>query len=191
MNTLNSSAQIQFPAQRGFVLIVALVLLLVLTILGLAAAQSTSLEERMAGNARNRDLAFQAAEAGLRAAESCLNTGMSICTSFSNNAGGTYEFDPNNPPAPSTQTTPLWEVNGFWSNPAYVLNYTTITGSSLPDVVTQPEVIIEQLPAIAAPGGNIGQQQFGGGSPNIQNYRITAFGTGGDSTATAMLQVIN
>ncbi len=190
MNTQLHNTVIRHTTQRGFVLIVALVLLLILTILGLAAAQSTSLEERMAGNARNRDMAFQAAEAALRAAESCLSTGLAICTSFSNNANGTYLFDPTNPPPPSTLTTPLWEVNGFWSNPANVLSYSTITGSNLPQVALQPEIIIEELPAVAAPGGNIGQQQFGGGSPTIQLYRITAFGTGGDNSATAMLQSV-
>jgi len=191
MNSQHPFTNVRHPAQRGFVLIVALVLLLILTILGLAAAQSTSLEERMAGNARNRDMAFQAAEAGLRAAESCLNTGLAICTSFSNNTAGNYLFDPNNPPPPSNFNTPLWAVNGFWNNPANVLSYNTITGLNLPQVAVQPEIIIEQLPAIAAPGGNIGQQQFGGGTPMIQNYRITVLGYGGDSSATAMLQVIN
>ena len=174
--------------QTGFVLIVALILLLVLTILGLAAAQSTSLQERMAGNARDRDLAFQAAEAGLRAAGSCLNTGMAICNNFTANANGTYVFNPYNPVAPSTNLTPLWNVPNFWNNPAYVLSYPTITGASLPDVAVQPEVIIEQMPAVAAPGSNIGMQQFGGGSPSIQLFRITAYGTGGDSSAVAMLQ---
>jgi len=191
MNSQHPFTNVRHPAQRGFVLIVALVLLLILTILGLAAAQSTSLEERMAGNARNRDMAFQAAEAGLRAAESCLNTGLAICTSFSNNTAGNYLFDPNNPPPPSNFNTPLWAVNGFWNNPANVLSYNTITGLNLPQVAVQPEIIIEQLPAIAAPGGNIGQQQFGGSTPMIQNYRITVLGFGGDNSATAMLQVIN
>lgn len=190
MNALHSATSYRHSKQHGFVLIVALVLLLILTILGLAAAQSTSLQERMAGNARNRDLAFQAAEAALIAAQNCLNTGVAICTSFSTNANGTYLFDPNAPPLPSTQTIPLWDVNGFWSNPAYVLSYPTIVGANLPEVATQPEVIIEQLPAVAGPGGNIGQQQFGGGMPSIQLYRITAFGTGGDSSATVMLQSI-
>ena len=190
MNTQHSFTDLWHPGQRGFVLIVALVLLLVLTVLGLAAAQSTSLEERMAGNARNRDMAFQAAEAGLRAAESCLSAGLPICTSFSTNANGTYLFDPSSPPPPSTLNMPLWDVAGFWSNAGNVLSYNTITGSNLPLVALQPEIIIEQMPAMAAPGGNLGQQQFGGGTPTIQLYRITAFGTGGDTTATAMLQSV-
>jgi type IV pilus assembly protein PilX len=59
--------------QTGMVLITSLVILLVLTILGLAAIQNTSLEERMAGNLRGENIAFQGAEAALRAAEQWLD----------------------------------------------------------------------------------------------------------------------
>lgn len=55
--------------QSGAVLIVSMLLLLVVTVLALGASQSTRLQERMAGSQRNYDLAFQAAEAGLRAGE--------------------------------------------------------------------------------------------------------------------------
>ncbi|MGA9851438.1 MAG: PilX N-terminal domain-containing pilus assembly protein [Gammaproteobacteria bacterium] len=169
-------------AQHGFVLVVALILLLVLTLLGLAAAQSTSLEERMSGNARNQDMALQAAEAGLRAGESCLNAGLSVCSNFGGDTGGTYLFDQSAPP-----TTPLWKTVD-WSDAASVLSYSTVTASDIPSVATQPQIIIEQMPPVAAPGGNLGAQQFGGGAPTIQLYRITALGTGGDSTSTVMLQ---
>jgi type IV pilus assembly protein PilX len=55
--------------QQGAILIVSLLLLLVMTVLALTASQTTRLQERMAGNSRDLDLAFQASEAGLRAAE--------------------------------------------------------------------------------------------------------------------------
>lgn len=55
--------------QRGAVLIVSMLLLLVVTVLALGASQSTRLQERMVGSQRNYDLALQAAEAGLRAGE--------------------------------------------------------------------------------------------------------------------------
>jgi|SRR5712671_3534413 len=55
--------------QRGAALVVSLLLLSVLTILALSASQSTRLQERMAGNARDVDVAFQSAEAGVRNAE--------------------------------------------------------------------------------------------------------------------------
>lgn len=55
--------------QRGAVLVVSMLLLLVMTVLALTASQATQMEERMAGNARDLDLAFQASEAGVRGAE--------------------------------------------------------------------------------------------------------------------------
>lgn len=58
--------------ESGAVLIVALVILLILTILGLAVMESSIIEERSAGNALTRNAAFQAAEAALREGESAL-----------------------------------------------------------------------------------------------------------------------
>jgi len=176
--------------QQGFVLVVALILLLVLTILGLAAAQSTSLEERMAGNYRNNTLAFQAAEAGLRAAESCISSGVAACGGFAANANGVYLFNPGAPPPPSTATTPLWNVANFWATAGNTMTYTTASGMNFPNVASQPQIIIEEMPPVAQPGGNIGTQQYGGGAPGIQLYRITVLGTGGDSSANVMLQAI-
>ena len=60
--------------QRGVVLIVSLILLMVLTLIGVTAMQTSTLEERMAGNAMDRSLAFQAAEAALRAGENELDS---------------------------------------------------------------------------------------------------------------------
>jgi Tfp pilus assembly protein PilX len=51
--------------QEGAVLIVALVLLVVLTMLGISAVESTKLETRMAASTRDYNRAFQAAEANL------------------------------------------------------------------------------------------------------------------------------
>jgi Tfp pilus assembly protein PilX len=53
--------------QRGAVLIVGLVILLVVTMIGLSGQQSTVLQERLAGNMRQNNIALQAAEAGLQA----------------------------------------------------------------------------------------------------------------------------
>jgi type IV pilus assembly protein PilX len=56
-------------AECGAVLLVSLVMLLLLTLIGLAGMRMVQLEERMAGNLRDRQMAFQAAEAALRAGE--------------------------------------------------------------------------------------------------------------------------
>lgn len=55
--------------QAGAALITSLVFLTILTILGMSSLGTALLESRMAGNARDRNLAFQAAETGLRDAE--------------------------------------------------------------------------------------------------------------------------
>jgi len=55
--------------QGGAALITSLIFLTILTILGMSTLGTALLESRMAGNARDRNLAFQAAEMGLRDAE--------------------------------------------------------------------------------------------------------------------------
>ena len=55
--------------QRGVALVVALLLLLVITIVGLAAVRSTTMQQKMTSNFQDRQIAFQAAEAALREGE--------------------------------------------------------------------------------------------------------------------------
>ncbi len=61
--------------QSGIALIIGLVMLLILTIIMIAAVQVTVLEERMAGNSQNQNVAFQAAESALREAEALIDSG--------------------------------------------------------------------------------------------------------------------
>jgi type IV pilus assembly protein PilX len=58
--------------QQGVVLAVALIMLVLLTLLGISAMRSTIMEERMASNSRNDNIAFQLAETTLRQAEAIL-----------------------------------------------------------------------------------------------------------------------
>jgi type IV pilus assembly protein PilX len=51
--------------QRGAVLFVALIVLILLTLLGITAAQVTVLQERMSGNFRVQQLAFERAESAM------------------------------------------------------------------------------------------------------------------------------
>jgi type IV pilus assembly protein PilX len=60
--------------QRGATLVIALIFLIILTMLGTTVASNNTLQERMASNTRNRDLAFQEAEAALRFADTQINT---------------------------------------------------------------------------------------------------------------------
>ena len=59
----------QKNGQKGSAIIVVLMLLTISTLIAINAVGSTILEEKMAGNIRNKHMSFQGAEAGLRAAE--------------------------------------------------------------------------------------------------------------------------
>ena len=61
--------------ERGAVLVVGLIILVVLTLLGITVLQTTVIEEKMANNMNQRQLAFQAAEAALREVEFKLRQG--------------------------------------------------------------------------------------------------------------------
>ncbi|HEY0288250.1 MAG TPA: PilX N-terminal domain-containing pilus assembly protein [Pseudomonas sp.] len=62
-------AALHANAQRGTVLILSLVFLLLLTMLGLSSLQNATLQEKMAGALNRRQVSFQLAEHVLRVAE--------------------------------------------------------------------------------------------------------------------------
>ena len=65
--------------QEGFVLIVGLVILGLLTMLALSSMRDTTMQEKMAGASRDSGLAFQAAESALRDAENCITATTADC----------------------------------------------------------------------------------------------------------------
>jgi len=81
--------------QRGSVLIVSMVLLLVMTLIGMAGIEVTSLEEKMVFNLRDRQVAFEAAEAALLSAEEYLqlDTGDTSIIQFEGGSGGLYSVE--------------------------------------------------------------------------------------------------
>jgi type IV pilus assembly protein PilX len=171
--------------QRGVVLFVALILLVILSLLGVTAARMQTSEERMARNENNRQVGAQAAEAALRNAEAGINGG--LFNAFSGNTAGQYTlFAPNG----------SWVSAINWTNPAQLMSYTAaapFTGpplSSLPASAQSPNYIVEQLPAVTLPGDNIACTGYACPTPTVTVYRITAQGTGADQSTTSLLQSI-
>ena len=76
--------------QRGWVLVVGLVILVMLTILSMALMKTTRLEEKMAGATRDMNLSFQAAETALRAAETFIESKSFAFFNTTNEANGIY-----------------------------------------------------------------------------------------------------
>lgn len=172
--------------QRGVALIMALVFLTLLTILGVTAMSTSSLEEKMATNTRDRNLAFQAAETALLAAETWM-TGLGAEPNFLAGTAddkGLYTFD-------ATAPDPIWETVNW--NGTKVVAYPCTpddgtpsdssscvggTKSEISKVSTQPKYIVEKMGLADS------------AVPGTYAYRITARGTGGSNAAVVMLQSV-
>jgi type IV pilus assembly protein PilX len=165
--------------QRGVIMFVALILLLILSLLGVTAARMQTVEERMARNDDNRQIGQQAAEAALRSAENGLLTG--IYVNFAGNTNGLYA-----PILPNG--SPLTGMD--WSNPANTLPYAGPPMTSMPANAAAPKVVIENLPSVAVAGDDLSVTSLNPSSPPVTVYRVTAQGIGADGTSTTTLQTI-
>ena len=98
--------------QSGAVLVVSLVILLVVTMLAISSMQSSSLEERMAGNTNDRNLAFQSTESALREAEVFVE-GISSLGNFTGSAGlfGRTDAEPSYADAATWSSTRSWPAS--------------------------------------------------------------------------------
>jgi type IV pilus assembly protein PilX len=153
--------------QQGSALIVAMVLLLVMTLLGVTAVRNTTLQERMAGNLRDSNLAFQAAERALRDGETFLRG--AVLPAFTDANGLlTMQEDAGQP--------------AFWN--AYDWDGNSRTAAGVLEVARDPFYVIEELPPVPDEGGS---ERFGP-LPDIGFYRVTAQGVGGSVDAVAILQ---
>lgn len=117
--------------QHGAALITALSILLILTVLGISAMSTSALQERMAGNARDQDVAFEAAETALRAAETYL-AGPYTSGDFVNTSTGAGEryFT-------IAAAADLWRTESTWTG------VPTVTFGM--NVGTAPSYIIQQI----------------------------------------------
>ena len=162
--------------QQGAALITGLIFMVVLTLLAVAAMRTTSLDEKMAGNALNQDAAFQAAEAALRQGVLAVRGG--AVSSTSPFAAGCTTSAPLGLCLPSTTATPVWNTALPFGQTTQSNAAQTYTGTALAGLANQPQYIIELLPDIPAAAGNsrgIGRSSSGGTSTP---FRVTARGWG-------------
>lgn len=96
--------------QRGFALIVSMIVLLVMTVLVINAVRNTSLNEKMSGNYMDRTRAFQAAEQGLRQGEAALAS--DICSGSS----GCQVTSLAPPTVVNATGTPATAIPSSWSD---------------------------------------------------------------------------
>jgi type IV pilus assembly protein PilX len=164
-------------SQSGVVLVVSLIMLLLLMLMGAASVQSTSLEEKMAGNMRDKNLAFQAAESALKAAEASLDPPAALPVFSDAGTNGFYSETSTIPTAAAILTNAFWTA----ANPV-----ATSTVSELGNDIVPPLYIIQKLPA-ACFAAACGSSPL----PSLSTpYRITARATGGSINTVVILQSI-
>lgn len=138
--------------QSGAVLVVSLIMLLLLTLIGVTGMQTTSLEEKMAGNTRDRSIAFQAAESALRDAERDITTGRSLIgyTGFTVDCGASTTGNTTDDGlcynGGTAYSTDIWTTTSMTAAPSVAYGQAT-SASSIPNLSAQPRYIIEGLPA--------------------------------------------
>lgn len=161
--------------ESGAVLMVSLVMLLVLMVLGVSSMGTVILEEKMAGNMRDQDLAFQATEAGIRDAEARiqpLNILPIDCTVAPCNIW-------------KRNTLSNLETNSlaWWTDPENSHEFGAEGTKDLATVVTDPRYIIEHQ-AYVRDSLSVGH----GPGTGRDYYRITSYGVGANASAVKVLQ---
>lgn len=199
---LRNRSMLRF-AQRGFVLPIALILIAIMLVVVVTALRWSGLEQTIAGNLRDQEIATQAAETGLKACELRLKETYSESSAGNSNrstAYGAYSYDsyvvdPDPFPRVGTQY--------YWENPAnWALHSVTASGMAneykgplqgeygadsstyytLNSAVQAPRCIIEKVPLPPSTTEESVQ--------NTASYRITARGAGARGTAQSPTTVV-
>jgi type IV pilus assembly protein PilX len=173
--------------QTGAVLVISLFILVVITLIGISAIQTTTLEEKMTGNMRDHDLAFQAAESALRDAEINL---------IENQVTDPFVWFPDNSPGDNTAgfgfglygpnntilggNLPLL-ANWLNTNSRQFLD--TNNQNAIYTAKTAPRSVIKRLPP--QPGQTVSMSS--GVSKNAI-FEVTARGTGGSDKSQVVLR---
>lgn len=152
--------------QSGVALIFALLVLLVVTLLGLAAIRNTTIFQRIMSNFYDRELAFQAAEAGLAAAAQLIGTTSNIRNC--GQGGSACQSNPFADPNASSfiQAVPAGTASGQFTA-GLNANY-------------QPQFVIENMGTWVDPSTSTG---FG------QTANAAAYGAQGASTTAVYYRV--
>ena len=178
-------SKLSLSFQKGVALFVSLMMLLLITIIGLAGVRMVSLEEKMSANSYDRNIAFQAAEAALREAEKYVEDNKPT-PSYSDDDDTCPSSSPgpiNNCasgvcPRPDKDCESRWETVDFtsWANATTSLG--TLAG-------TAPQYVIEYM------GATFNCTDGGGSDPKTcKRYRVTARSNPGTGRASVILQSI-
>ena len=192
MNPVNAPLSLA-ARPRGFSLLAILVMMVVLSFLALAAMNTSIVQERMAGNARDKNVALQAAEAVLRDAEADIEANLDATSGFSD-ACTTGLCVPPSMTASGAQSAPLWQ-SASWDAKSRAYGSRTgnapLLGPANEALSSQPRYFIEMLPSL--PPGAGGSACMGCTTVPTEKaraYRITVRASGVRPSTVVMLQSV-
>lgn len=167
-STLNSRTR-----QSGAVLVVSLILLLVITLIAVSSMQGTALEEKMAGNSLDRNLAFQATESALREAELSIE-GIASLGGFDGTAGrfGLTQLEPS-----ATSTTTWTDSTKYVAASENYGSYAT------------PQYYIKHFTTAVGTEGALNLSGYGDnkGTGDVTIFKVIARGTGGNADSAEVI----
>lgn len=180
---------------HGFSLLAIMLMIVGLSMLTLGAMNSSILQERMVGNARDRHVALQSAEAGLRDAELDIETNIDGSSAFAEGCAAGLCIPPSDTASGPT-SAPIWQSVAWASASRAYGSRTGATALLGPDnaaLSEQPRYVIERLPTLPPASGE--SAGFGGGwsnSPTVhaRAYRITVKASGIRAATVVMLQSV-
>ncbi len=173
-STVRRFAKTRLPhRQQGAVLIVSLIMLLVVTLIAVSSMQGTVMEEKMAGNSRDRNLAFQTAESSLREAEGYVE-GISSLGAFTG-SGGLYGI---------TDTEPYYASTTTWSD---ATNH-VVAGASYGSY-DAPRYFIKSYTVVKGTEGALNMSGYGDnkGTGDVTIFNVTARGTGAGADSAEVI----
>jgi type IV pilus assembly protein PilX len=170
--------------QEGFVLIVGLVILGLLTMLALSSMRDTTMQEKMAGASRDSGLAFQAAESALRDAENCITGTTAGCTFDPANDAHFTRDDKEFPGHNTLFNATTWDAIDPPGEP------TTLAGDpALNYIIRQASIVSGD--AGGGKGADVGTRDYSKSKEKSSQaiYEITARGAGASGVGQSVLRV--
>ncbi len=162
--------------QGGAVLIVGMMMVLLMTVVALGAIRGSGMQEQMVGNMRDRQLAFQAAEAALRDGESVIEPSANFVTG-NWASSGLY----NNLP-----TWTPYHMVANWS-PSEWQSRSAPASTPVGDLAAPPRYLVERIDYSCSSGSAADIEFVPDRDPDVI-YRVSSRGVGGSANAAAVLQ---
>jgi type IV pilus assembly protein PilX len=163
--------------QKGSVLVISLVILIAMTLIGITAMRTSLMEEKMTSNMREGELAFQAAEAALRAAEQNIQDNIISTVSFdTDGSDGLYDMTNND----------IWKAINWDADDSLV--YADF--DSTYNISTAPRYVIQHMATTGNDNDktNLDNQGQGTGGGKVEAFLITVRASGGANKAYVYLQ---